>query len=177
MRGCIWVQWFFFFFGRFFQHICPFHNGWFKRVPAHTALSVQEFWTKNAWPPCPTLPIYLISPRATFFGSPWWKRDPTVEHFASVEGVKWKVSEALKGIIINEFKNLFSAVEKISPLVYFTKWRVHQRWLNFKHVRINTQFFINKFNFWVPPHIANIKTILLVFCISLSLVENSAHIF
>ena len=34
--------------------------------------------------------------------------------------------------------------------MYCIKWRVFWRWLKFKHVRINTQFFINKFWGWAP---------------------------
>ena len=31
----------------FWRLICPFHDGWFMSVPAHTVLSVQQFLTKN----------------------------------------------------------------------------------------------------------------------------------
>ena len=34
-------------FWRLFQHICPFRDGWFTSVPAHTVLSVQQFLSKN----------------------------------------------------------------------------------------------------------------------------------
>ena len=44
-------------------------------------------------------------------------------------------------------QKLLWAVEKMSQRVYWIKWRVLWSWLKFKHLRINTQFFINKF--WV----------------------------
>ena len=65
---------------KFFEDsfICSFHDGWFMSTPAHTVLSAQQFWPKTAWPPCPTLPVHLIFPWATFFlvGSfPWMKKN------------------------------------------------------------------------------------------------------
>ena len=62
------------FFLRVFQHIYPFHDGWFTSAPAHTMLSVQQFLTKTAWPSCLTFPIHPISPQATLFLFPWWKK-------------------------------------------------------------------------------------------------------
>ena len=59
-------------FSEFFlktQRICPFHNEWFTSAPAHTALSVQQFLSKNGMTPTPNLPIHLISPWVTFFVS------------------------------------------------------------------------------------------------------------
>ena len=47
-----------FFFWRLFQCVCPFHDGWFVTSPAHTALSVQQFLTKNGVTPMPH-PLYL----------------------------------------------------------------------------------------------------------------------
>ena len=68
------------------------------------------------------------------------------KHFAHMEEVKQKTAEALKGIKINKFKNCFEQWKKcLSRCI--ASWRVLWRWLKFKHVRINTQFFINKFWF------------------------------
>ena len=42
--------------------------------------------------------------------------------------------------------------------MYCIKWRIHWRWLKFKHVRINTQCFINKFRvFWGAPSYWNLE--------------------
>ena len=70
-----------------------------------------------------------------------------------MEEVKQKMVETQNGIKINEFKN------------YFEEWKnvlidvLHQmentlKVLKFKHVRINTQILINKFQgCLVPPHL------------------------
>ena len=43
--------------------------------------------------------------------------------------------------------------------MYYIKWRVLWRWLKFKHIRINTQFFTNKFQFFGgPPSYTHIHT-------------------
>ena len=62
---------------------------------------------------CPTLPIHLISPPATFFF--FVSLDEKFlkgKCFASVDDVKQKMVEALKGIKINEFKNCFEQWKK-----------------------------------------------------------------
>ena len=69
------------------------------------------------------------------------EKNPQRETFCHVEEVKQKTAEALKGIKIDEFKNCFEQWEKMSRWVYSIKWRVLWRWLKFKHVRINIQFF------------------------------------
>ena len=46
------------------QYGCPFHDGWFRSAPSHTALSVQQCLPKRAWPLCPSLPIHPILPQA-----------------------------------------------------------------------------------------------------------------
>ena len=67
-------------------------------APAHTALSVQQFFD-----PCPTLPIF-VSPDEKVF-----KR----KCFASVEKVKQKSpAETLKGIKIDTFKNYLEQCKK-----------------------------------------------------------------
>ena len=107
----------------------------------------SSFWPKTAWSLCPTLPIQLISPSDFFVCFPGWKKLLKWKCFANVEEVKQKIVEALKGIKINEFKNCFEQWKKMSLKVYCIKWRVLWRWLKFKHVKINTQYFINKFCF------------------------------
>ena len=95
------------FFWRLFQHSCPFPDGWFTTAPAHTVLSVQQFWTKSRMTPCPTLPIYLILPWATFLLFPYMKKILKGKCFIVVKEVKQKTSEALKGIKTDEFKSCF----------------------------------------------------------------------
>ena len=99
------------FFKKFFQCVCPFHDGQFTSAPAHTTVSVQQFWPNTTWPLGPTLPIHLISPRATFL-FPRMKKVLKGKHFANVEEVKQKVAEALKGNRIDECKNCFEQWEK-----------------------------------------------------------------
>ena len=67
------------FFLGLFQHVCPFHYGWFTSSPALIVLSVQQFLTKNDLTPCPTLPIHQISPWVTFFCCPVQKKSPQRE--------------------------------------------------------------------------------------------------
>ena len=95
------------FFWRLFQCSCPFPDGWFTTAPAHTVLSVQQFWIKSRMTPCPTLPIYLILPWATFLLFPYMKKILKGKCFIVVKEVKQKTSEALKGIKMDEFKSCF----------------------------------------------------------------------
>ena len=101
-------------FWRLFQCICPFHDGWFTSTPAHTALSIQQFLTKNGTTPCPTIPIYQSCPKWLLF---WVSPDEKTKVlkrgcFASVEDIKQKTAEALKGIKINKFKDCFEQWER-----------------------------------------------------------------
>ena len=110
------------FFFRLFQHICPFHDGWFTSTPAHTALSVQQFLTKTfVWPSMTSVPPPSLftwsSPEQLFFWFPWWQNVLKGERFASVEKMKQtnkKMAEALKGIKIKEFKHCFGQWKKVS---------------------------------------------------------------
>ena len=117
-----------------------------------------SFWPKTAWPPCPTLPIHLISIRTTlsFVCFPGWKKVLKEKHFANVEEMWQKTAEALNGIKINHFKNCFEHWKNTSWWVYCIKWRVLWRWLEFKYVRINTQLFINTFWVFVSPLMYNV---------------------
>ena len=72
---------------------------WVCLPTLHWVLSTS--WPKTAWPPCPTLPIHPISPKATFL-FPWMEKSPQRKHFINVEEVK-----ALKVIKTDEFKNCF----------------------------------------------------------------------
>ena len=135
------------FFRRLFQCICPFHDGWFTSTSDRTVLSVQQFLTKNSMTPMFHLPHSPhLTPRNFFFV------------FLGVKSPQRKTccwcgrSETKNGRSTKRHQNqrvqrLFGAVEKMSWQVYCIKWRVLWRWLKFKHVRISTQFLINKF--WV----------------------------
>ena len=71
--------------------------------------------------------------------------------FVKVEKVQQKTVEALKKHQNGWAQKLFWAVEKLSWWVYRITWRALWRWLKFKHVRTNTQYFPNKFQgFGVP---------------------------
>ena len=80
-------------------------------MPAQTVLSVQEFLTKYRM----TLvshPPYSpnLTPSDIFLLFLWLKKILKGKNFADMKEVKQKMSEALKGINIDEFKNW--AVEK-----------------------------------------------------------------
>ena len=103
VRSCFWLQWICL---KLFQQICPFHDGWFTSTPAHTALSVQQFLTKNCMTPCPTLPIHLISPWKLIFVYPH-------ENILQMETFCW-CGRGKQGIKMNEFKNHFEQWKKVS---------------------------------------------------------------
>ena len=145
------------FFGRLFH---------FRRadLPAHlpTLHSVQQLLTKkNGMTLCPTLSIHPISappnPPATSF-SRWKKKTLKGKHFAEAEVVKQKTAEALKGIKINMFRNCFEQWKNISIGILHQMERTFKG-TEFKHVRINTQFCINKFPFFGPSLLALAKVI------------------
>ena len=79
--------------------------------PAHTALSVQQFLTKNGMTPMSHSPCSLSLTLSDFFFFPWMKKLLRGKHFA-VEEVKQKTTETLKGIKIDEFKNSLRLREK-----------------------------------------------------------------
>jgi transposase len=84
---------------------------WFfhlDNAPAHTALSVQRFLTKNGMTPLPHPPYSPDLAPCYFFLFPRMQSDLKGKHFADVEDVKKKMTEALKGITSDEFKNVLS---------------------------------------------------------------------
>ena len=82
-----------------------FHDGWFTSAPAHTAPSVQQFWTKNGMTSVPQPPYLPYLSLSDFFLFVWMKKVLKGKHFANVEEVKQKMAEKVKGIKIDEFKN------------------------------------------------------------------------
>ena len=155
MRSCVWLQWIFFW--RLFQSICRFYGGWLRSAPAHTALSVQQFLTKTSMTPMSYSPYSPNLALSDFFCLlPQMKNTLKGKCFAIIEEVKQtnKNGRSTKNHQNQRVQKLFSAVERNIPLVYCITWRVLWRCLKFKHGRLNTQFFINKFwVFLVPPHI------------------------
>ena len=96
------------------QRVCPFHDGWFMRAPAHTPLSVQQFLTQNDMAPVPQI---LYSPDLTLktsFCFPGWKKFSKGNVLPIWKRWNKKTTEALKGIKTDEFKNCFEPWEKIS---------------------------------------------------------------
>ena len=127
-------------------------------TPADTALSVQQFLTKTSMIPMPHPPYPSdLTPEWIFFCSPGWKKVIKGKHFANVEDVPQKMAEALKGIKIDKFKNCSEQWKKhlnrgiASDVEHFegdSSW----------NIRINIQFFMNKFwVFWVPSPICKSK--------------------
>ena len=138
-------------FWRLFQHISLFRDRWFTSTPAPTVLNVQQFLTKNRVKPVPHPPyssdlalsdfIFVVSPD---------EKSPQRETFCWCErGLKKKIqqkpSRNTNRHQNRQVQNLFWAVEKSLDRYKYMNWRVLWRWLKFKHVRIDTQFFIYKF--------------------------------
>ena len=75
-------------------------------------LNVQQFLTKNGINPVPH-PLYSpdLIPR-DFILFPWMKKSSKGNIFDSMEVVKQKTAEALKGNKIDEFKNCFEEWKK-----------------------------------------------------------------
>ena len=142
MRGCIQPQWIF--LKILSMRICPFRDGGFTGAPAHTELSGQQFWPKPAWPPCPTLSIHRMSPRAPFFVClfPGLKKKSSKGNiFADVEEVKQKRAEARERRQNWHVQRLFWAAETVlmgqRPGGSASKVTEVQT-----NVRINTQLFV-----------------------------------
>ena len=77
-------------------------------APAHTALSIPQFLTKNGLTPMSHPPYSPNLAHSDFlFLFPWMKKILKGKCFADVEEVKQKMAEALKGIKIDKFKNCF----------------------------------------------------------------------
>ena len=111
----------------------------------------SSFWPKQQDPPCPTSPIHLIWPQATFFCFPRLKKkkSPQRETFCWYGRGETKNGRSTKGIKTQAFKNCSEQF----PWVYCIKWRVLWRLLKFKHVRIQVFLQINS-RFWgAHPHI------------------------
>ena len=139
-------------FWRLFQCVCPFHDGWLTSSPADTLLSVQQFLTKNGMTPVPHSP-YLpdLAPSDFCFVD---EKTPQREIFCQYWRDETKNGRSTKRHHNQQVQKPFCTAEKTSQYVYFIKWKVLWSWLKIKHVRINTQFFINEFQvFWVPHHI------------------------
>ena len=81
-------------FLRLFQSACLFHDRWFASAPAHTALSVHQFLTKNCMTPMPHPPY---SPNHTlsdfFFVFEHMKKVLKGKRFADVKEVRKKVQK------------------------------------------------------------------------------------
>ena len=113
-------------------------------------MSVQQFLIQKQHNLHALPSLFTLSHPKRLSLFPQMKKTLKGKCFADVEVVKQtnkqKMEEALKDIKIDEFKNCFEEWKKcINRCI---KWRILSRWLKFKHVRINIQFFINKFQFW-----------------------------
>ena len=73
-------------------------------------LSAQQYLTQNSMTLCPTLPTHPISPQATDFLFSQMEALFKRKHFANVEEVKQNTTEALKGIKIDEFRNIMMGI-------------------------------------------------------------------
>lgn len=81
-----------------------FHH---DNAPAHTALSVRRFLTKNGMTTVSHPPYSPDLAPCDFFLFPRMKRDMKGKRFADIDEVKKKTTEALAGITKDEFKKCF----------------------------------------------------------------------
>ncbi|PNF35638.1 hypothetical protein B7P43_G18390, partial [Cryptotermes secundus] len=86
-----------------------FHH---DNAPAHTALSVLQFLTKNGMTPVPHPPYSPDLAPCDFFLFPRMKRDVKGKRFADVAEVKEKTTEALSSISKDEFRQCFEKWNK-----------------------------------------------------------------
>jgi len=88
---------------------------WFHHdnAPAHSAISVTTFMARNGLAALPHPPYSPdVAPSDFFFLFPRMKRNLKGKHFADVEEVKRKTTEALANIKEDEFKNCFEQWQK-----------------------------------------------------------------
>ena len=125
------------------QHMCPFHDGWLPRAPAHTLLSVQQFLPKMARPQAPPslfTQSFLPETPGNLVSVSQDEKGPPRETFCQCGRGKTKKGRSTKRHQNQQVKNCFEQWEKcLCKCIDCIKWRVLWRWLKFKHVRINTQ--------------------------------------
>ena len=92
-------------------------------VPAHKALSVQQFLTKNSMTQLLYPPYSPDLAPCDFVLFPQMKKVKG-KRFADVEEVKKKTTEALKGITLERVSGLLQKVENAFRLVHCIKWTV-----------------------------------------------------
>ena len=152
VRGCIRLQWIFLRtlstrlpipWWVIYEHICP-----------HLLWMFSSFWAKSARPTCAPPSLFTPSlPKLLFFCLfLWMKKVLKGKHFADVKEVKQKMAKALKGIKIDKSKNCFKQWKKYRDRCIASNIEYFEGRLKFKHLRINTKCFINKFLLG-PPHI------------------------
>ena len=134
-------------FLRLLQRVCPFHTGWFRGAPAHTALSVQQFLTKNRMTPVPHPPY---SPGLVLNGIIFVSLDEKSlqrKTFCQcgrgeTKNIRstWNTSKSTHSkTVLSSGKNiLIGVLHQMESILKVTR---------VLHVRINIQLFINKF--WV----------------------------
>ena len=109
VRGCIPLQW------TFFEHsLNAFAHFMMDDLWAHVPIlrwAFNSFWPKTAWPP-PSLFTWSCL-KWLFFASPE-EKILKGQNFSTMEEIKLKTAETLKGIRINELKNCFEQWKKMS---------------------------------------------------------------
>ena len=105
---------------RLFQHVYPFHHGWFQVYLPTTHWVFSLFWPKMAWTPCLILLIHMFWPsRDSFFvsldeESPQREMSwPYGNGKSKKQKQNKKTAEALKGVKIDAFRNYFEQWKKI----------------------------------------------------------------
>ena len=135
MRVCVQLQWMFL---KTLSTCLPISRWVIYSAPAHAMLSIQQFLTKTQRDPYTPPSLFTWSHPSNCSLFPWKKKVLKGKHCTHVEEVKQNMAEALKSIQIDEFQNCLEQWKNVSIGV------LH-------HVKINTQFLINKFWFWGSP--------------------------
>ena len=100
-----------------FQHVHPFHDGWFMSASAHTSSVFSSFWPKTAWPlwPRPHPSHHSLDlTQATFFCFPKWKKSSKGNVWPMWKRWKQKKGRSTKRHQNRWVQKLFWAVEKMS---------------------------------------------------------------
>ena len=139
------------FFWRLFQRICSFHDGWLTSAPAHTALSVQQFLTKNSLTSIAHPPYSPdLAPSDFFFVSPD-EKSPQRATFCQCGRGATKNGRSTKSHENPRVQKLFWIVEKCLNRCIASNGKCFEGdW----SLRSLNKFFIHTFHFILgPPHI------------------------
>jgi len=133
---------------------------WFlhhDNAPAHTALSVTQYWAYLGWTVVPH-PPYSLDLATCFFFIPDKEKSLNGKRVATVEEVKTASQEALKNIKLQQFRRCFTQWEKILDKSIASSGDYFEGDYVFFVRNINKSFFYRKSCFFGSPLIYSKKT-------------------